>query len=270
MRHPYFDLPTPIVIGHRGAAGEVPENTLESFRHALAEGAQILESDLHTSADGVVVMCHDDAVDRTTDGTGSIAALDSSQLERLDAGFRFTPDGGRTHPFRGRRLRIPTLREAFESFPDARFNLELKERQPALVSGALGLIAEFKREAKTLVTAADDRLMAMLRDALKASGMHVAMGACAGDVASFVRAALAGSPPPSEPMALQIPVEFAGRRLVTPELIRVAHRHDIQVHVWTVNDPREIEQLLDLGVDGIVTDHPGRLAALVAERRAPG
>jgi glycerophosphoryl diester phosphodiesterase len=267
VRHPYFDLATPLVIGHRGAAGEVPENTLASFRFALEGGAQILESDLHATRDGTVVMCHDPEVDRTTDGSGRIGELAFADLARLDAGQRFSRDGGASHPFRGRGLRIPALREAFAAFPAARFNLELKQRDPALVDHTLELVAEFERADRTLLTAADDELMALLRRRLREAGIGAAVGACTGDVVAFVRAAAEGTPAPPDPMALQIPAEFAGRPLVTPELVRAAHERDVQVHVWTVNEPAEMERLLDLGVDGLVTDFPGRLAKLVAARR---
>jgi len=267
MRHPYFDLETPIVIGHRGAAGEVPENTLASFRFALDSGAQILESDLHATRDGTVVMCHDDGVDRTTGGSGRIAELAFAEIARLDAGQGFSRDGGATHPFRGRGLRIPALRDAFATFPAARFNLELKERDAGLVEGTLELVAEFDRADRTLLTAADDELMALLRRRLRETGVGAAVGACTGDVVGFVRAAAEGEPPPPEPMALQIPAEFAGRPLVTPELVRAAHACDVQIHVWTVNETAEMQRLLDLGVDGLVTDFPGRLAKLVANRR---
>ena len=135
VTHPYFDLDTPIVIGHRGCAGEVPENTLASFEAALDAGAAILESDVHLTRDGVPVLIHDDAVDRVSDGSGRVGELGLAELERLDAGHRFDPDGTGRHPFRGRGLRIPSLAEALAGFPTARFNLELKEDVPVHLLG---------------------------------------------------------------------------------------------------------------------------------------
>ena len=268
--HPYLDLELPIVIGHRGAAGERPENTLESFRHALACGAQILESDVHASRDAQVVMCHDAVVDRTTSGTGAVRDLSCHELQRLDAGYRYSRDGGRTHPYRGRGLSIPTLREAFEALPDARFNLELKQDQNGLVEATLALIEEFERADRTLVTAADDALMGRIRERVRARGLPVALGAATGDVVGFVRAALSGERPPEGPVALQIPASFGGNPLATPELVKLAHDHGVHVHVWTINDPDEMARLLDLGVDGLVTDHPARMVELVARRRGAG
>ena len=266
MTHPYFELAIPIVIGHRGCAGHAPENTLPSFERALAEGAAILESDVHVTRDGVPVLLHDDDVDRNTDGHGPVREMSLEQLCRLDAGYRFSPDGGGSFPFRGRGIRIPTLEEALAAFPGARFNLELKQDLQALVEGCLEVIARAGREERTLLTAGDDALMVRLRAALTATGLNVALGASTADVVSFVRSATDGSEPVSGPMALQIPAEFGGRPLVTAALIEHAHRHGVQVHVWTIDEQAEMRRLLDLGVDGIVTDFPELLADVIATR----
>lgn len=266
MPHPYFELPRPIVIGHRGAAGERPENTLPSFARGLEAGAAILESDLHLTRDGVVVMAHDNTVDRTTDGSGPLREFSFAELSKLDAGYRFSPDSGGSFPFRGQGLRIPTLEEGFKAFPGIRFNLELKADEPALVERTVALVKREGRAPITLLTAEGDALMARLRAHLKAVDVPAALGAAAGDVLRFVRAALDASAPPPEPMALQIPASFAGHPLVTRELVAHAHAHGIQVHVWTINDPPEMERLLDLGVDGLVTDFPGRMKALLRRR----
>jgi glycerophosphoryl diester phosphodiesterase len=266
MAHPYFAIPRPIAIGHRGSAGDTPENTLESFARGLAAGAAILESDVHLSRDGVPVLIHDDGVGRVTEGAGPVRELTHAELRRLDAGWRFSPDGGKTHPFRGRGLRIPTLAEALAAFPGARFNLELKEDVPGIVECTLEVVREAEREALTLLTAAEDALMARLRARLAGERRSVAVGAATGDVLDFVRSAVEGSRPRPGPMALQIPAGFAGRPLATPELVRHAHAHGVQVHVWTVNDPAEMARLLDLGVDGIVSDFPARAAEVCAAR----
>ena len=268
MAHPYFNLSRPIVIGHRGAAGERPENTLASFARGLEAGAAILESDLHLTRDGVVVMAHDETVDRTTDGSGPLRGFSFAELSKLDAGHRFSPDQGRSFPYRGQGLRIPTLEEGFKAFPGARFNLELKVDDPALVEATVALVKREGRAALTLLTAESDALMTRLRAHLRATAVPAAAGAAAGDVLRFVRAALDGRAPPPEPMALQIPADFAGRPLVTRELVTHAHTHGVHVHVWTINEPPEMERLLALGVDGLVTDFPERMRALLRRRTA--
>ena len=268
MLHPFLDLPTPIPIGHRGAAGDAPENTLPSFERAVAVGAAILESDVHLTRDGHVVIHHDAEVDRTSDGSGPVAEKTLAELRELDAGYRFSPDGGRSHPFRSRGVRIPTLAEAYEAFPEMRFNLEIKAATPGLVERTLQLSAA--RAGHTLLAAADPGIMAALREAAAREKVPVAIGASVADVLAFVRAALDGKPPPPGPMALQVPPDFGGRPLVTARFVEHAHAHELHVHVWTINDPDEIERLLDLGVDGIVSDHPDRAVAACAARRESG
>jgi glycerophosphoryl diester phosphodiesterase len=266
--HPFFDLELPIVLGHRGCAGEAPENTLPSFERALATGAAILESDVHLTRDGVPVLIHDEAVDRTTQGRGAVRELSLAELQRLDAGHRFSPDAGRSHPYRGRGVRVPTLEQALAALPGARFNLELKEDVPGMVEETLAVLRAAGREELTLLTAERDGLMARLRAELARGGAGVAQGASAGDVLAFVRAALDGVPPAPGPQALQVPANHDGRPLVTREFVAHAHAHGLQVHVWTIDEPAEMHALLDLGVDGLVTDFPGRMLGVIAERRA--
>jgi len=266
MRHPYFDLPGPLILGHRGAAGEAPENTLVSFARGLDLGAHIIETDVHRTRDGVPVLIHDASVERTTDGRGPVSDLDLADLQRLDAGHRFSLDGGRSFPFRGQGVRIPTLADALSSLPDTRFNLEIKAPGGELAESVLAVIRELGREHTTLVTAGEEAIMVPLRAAWAAVRVRPALGASDADVLEVVRSALANEAPATDSMALQIPTEFAGSPLATRELVSHCHGHDIQVHVWTINDPREIRRLLALGVDGIVTDYPGRMAALLASR----
>lgn len=270
MPHPYFDVPTPIVIGHRGCAGDAPENTLAAFEAGLRAGASILESDVHLSRDGIPVLIHDDHVDRVTDGSGAVAELSLAELQALDAGYRFSPDGGTTHPFRGRGIRIPTFEEALASHPGVRFNIEIKADGPGSLESTVDVVVRQGREELTLLTVAEEPQMQRLRQHLGRRGLRLAQGACTADVVAVIRSSEAGGAPQTPAMALQIPAEFAGRPLVTRELIEHAHRHGIQIHVWTINETDEMNALLDLGVDGLVTDYPGRLAACLEERRLRG
>ncbi len=267
MSHPFLDLPIPIAVGHRGCAGELPENTLASFERGLADGAVILETDLHLTRDGIPVLIHDDDVDRVTEGSGPVRDFDLAALQKLDAGHRFSPDGGRTHPERGRGHRIPTLEEALAAFPGARFNLELKQDLPGLLERTVEIVVEAGREALSLVTAEKDPTMQRLRAFVKSRGARVALGASVGDVVGFVRSALSGEAPETRPAALQIPAEFAGQPLVRPALVDHAHRFGVQIHVWTINEPEQMEHLLDLGVDALISDFPARVVAVADSRR---
>lgn len=262
--HPYFALPRPTVIGHRGCAGEVPENTLASFERGLADGAHIVESDVHLTRDGVPVLCHDPDVARTTDGSGAIAGFDLAALQALDAGHHFERDGA--FPFRGAGLSIPTLEAALARFPDARFNLEVKSAAPSAAERVVEVVAKASAAERTLLTAEAADTMERLHATLDARGVPAARGASAADVLGFVRSALDGVRPETRAMALQVPADFAGAPLVTDDFVAHAHAHDIAVHVWTINDPREMHRLLDLDVDGLVTDLPARMVEVAGQR----
>jgi glycerophosphoryl diester phosphodiesterase len=267
MPHPYFDLPRPVSIAHRGCAGEAPENTIAAFERALAQGAHVLESDIHLTRDGIPILIHDAIIDRVTEASGSVADFSADELRRFDAGYHFSPDGGQTHPARNQGVRIPSLEEAFCHFPDTRFNLELKAPGRRLIEATLELVAKHRREAITLLTAGDDGIMARLRDRLVDLANPIAQGASESDIKEFVSCAAAGTEPPPGPMALQIPPDFGGQPLVNAPLIEFAHARGVQVDVWTINDPAEMRRLLDLGADGIITDYPGRLAEVIADGR---
>jgi glycerophosphoryl diester phosphodiesterase len=266
MSHPYFDLPAPVILGHRGAAGVAPENTLPAFARGLTDGAHILETDVHVTRDDVPVLIHDPSVDRTTDGGGAVADLTLAELQQLDAAHHFSDPHGVKFPYRDQGIRVPSLREAFEAFPEARFNLEIKAPEPHLPAAVVELIEELGRAERTLVTSGSDAIQANLRAVIARRGTRPALGASLADILEVVQSALAGETPQTDSMVLQIPRDFAGNVLVTPELVDHCHRHGIGVHVWTINEPSEIHELLDLGVDGIVTDHPGRMVELLAER----
>lgn len=264
MAHPYLELPRPLVIGHRGCAGEAPENTLRAFELGLEQGADILESDVRLTRDGVPVLIHDAGVNRVTDGTGPVMDHDLDSLRELDAGHRFEAAGG--HPYRGRGLRIPTLEEALARFPRARFNLELKADVPGMAERSIDVVDAAGAGERVLLAAESGTLMDAIHRELDARGVPAACGASGPDVLAFLRAALDGKPPPPGPMALQVPAEFRNRPLVTAEFVAHAHLHGLHVHVWTINEPAEMERLLDLGVDGVITDHPARLAQRIAAR----
>ncbi len=276
MTHPYFrgfDADRPMILGHRGAAGTAPENTLPSFERCLALGGDAIETDVQVTSDGVPVLLHDASLARVSDRATPVASIPRAELESIDAGYHFTiDDRGETEPpddaaFRGGGYRVPTVEEAFRALPHARFNLEIKTEENDAVARVVELVASLGRADRTLLTAGDDAIMLRLRKEIAARGVAVATSASISEIVAVVRSAVDGGPPPSGIQALQIPTRFANAELVTPELVEHAHRHGIQIHVWTINDPEEMGRLFDLGVDGIVTDFPERAARRIAERR---
>jgi glycerophosphoryl diester phosphodiesterase len=255
----------PRVFGHRGAAALAPENTLPSFAVAAELGAGYLELDVHGTADGTIVVLHDDTVDRTTDARGPVRQLQWKEVESLDAGFRFQV-GESSFPYRGQGVRIPTLEAVLRAFPANCFNIEIKQSAPSIADEVAAILRRRGAAERSLLAAAEDPIMAEVR---RAVGDDIVTGSSIGDVAEFFRQLDEGTAgryvPPG--VALQIPTRAGQRELVTAESIAAAHEKGVEIHVWTINDVVEIERLLDLGVDGIMSDAPGLVATAVARRR---
>jgi len=266
--HKYFqkDAGRPLAIAHRGGGGLWPENTLYAFEHAAALGADVIETDVHATADGELVIFHDDVLQWTTDGTGRLSSLTLAELKRLDAGYRFSTDGGRTFPLRGSGVSIPTLREVFAALPQMRFNIEPKQAVPSLTAPLCRLIREYGMTDKVLVASFSGAVLAEFRRECP----EVATSAAPGEVANFLalqRAGLAASYSPSM-QALQVPEQAGGLRVLTRDFVAAAHGRNLRVHVWTVNEEADMRRLFEMGVDGIMSDYPDRLLKVLG-RPAP-
>lgn len=251
----------PLLVAHRGGAGLKPENTLAAFLDADSQWcSDMIELDVRATSDGHCVVIHDPVVDRTTNGTGPVAGMSLTEIQELDAGYRFTPDGGRTFPFRGQGIRIPTIAEVLAALPSMRLTVEVK-----IVTAQLPLfraIAEY--QATERVIAAGERkafrtlfhtyrgpISASVEDALPFYLMHrVRLSAL-----TWLRADV-----------VQTSEFYHGRRMLSPRLIKDLHARGVMVHVWTVNEPADMHRLLDWGVDGLITDYPDRLARVLHER----
>lgn len=263
---------------HQGGAREGPSSTLFAMRRAVETGAHAIELDVHATADRQLVVCHDATVDRTTDGAGRIADLTFEQVQALDNAYWWVPGqvvdheaGPDAYPLRGRaaddpELRIPLLRDVLEAFPGTILNLDIKETAP-VVEPYEELLAEllrqFDRTDDVIVASFSDEATATF--AAKAPEISTAAGTTA--TAAFYFAVTEGNPPPATSHhALQVPRTFAGVTVVDERFVAAAHDHGLAVHVWTVDEVEEMETLLAIGVDGIMTDRPSVLAAVLAER----
>ncbi|MEV4289647.1 glycerophosphodiester phosphodiesterase family protein [Nonomuraea bangladeshensis] len=262
-RYAFLDHPGPLAFAHRGGAAEGAENSVAAFERAVGLGYTYLETDAHATADGVLLAFHDHTLDRVTDQRGRISELPYRAVRRARiAGVH----------------EIPLLEDLLGTWPEARFNIDVKE------AAAIAPLAEAVRRTNAydrvcLTSFSDERLVlakaALGRDVCSALGPRGvaalrAAAATSGYGRLLTRLSRAGVP------CAQVPIGFRGLRVTTRHLIRTAHAIGMQVHVWTVNDPARMEQLLDLGVDGIMTDnvtglrevltrrgqwHPGSLAA---------
>jgi glycerophosphoryl diester phosphodiesterase len=259
--HPFLDRPGPIAVAHRGGAEEAPENTLEAFGAAVALGYRYLETDAHVSRDGVVVAFHDARLDDSTDRTGAIAALSIAEIAEADAGYVFSPDGGRSHPFRARGIRIPRLEELLLRWPEARVNIDPKT--DACVEPLVAMIDRLGAWDRIGIGSFSDRRLRRIR-ALSRGRACTSMGPRA--VAAARAAALCGSMPRQGADCVQVPLRRGPIPIVTAGFVRAAHRAGLPVHVWTVNAESSMHELLDLGVDGIMTDRPRHLRDVFAAR----
>jgi len=257
--HPYL-AGAPLLIAHRGGAGLGPENTLDAFSNAVHQwGADMLEMDVRATRDGEIVVIHDETVDRTTDGTGRVADLTLAQLLELDAGFRFRDPAG-NHSFRGIGVTIPRFEDVLQALPGVRLNVETKDGTSA--PGLVEIILRHGAQARVLVAAEFEENRAAVR------GYPGPWGASRTDLFRFFFSIYMpfGRPFSSSCDALQVPPTYRGIPVVTARFVREAHRRNLPLHVWTIDDPREMERLLGLGVDGIQTDRPDRLAPILCRR----
>ena len=263
MRRQFLEHRGPIPFAHRGGAEEAPENTVAAFQAAVDLGYRYLETDVHVTADGAVVAFHDAALDRVTDRTGSIAALPLAQISEADAGYAYSTDGGRTHPFRGRGHRVPTLAQLLERWPQARFNIDVKS--DATVLPLCETLRRHDALNRVCIGSFSDRRLTKVRTVMRGA-VCTSMGQRAA-AAAFV-ASRAGRMARAQADCVQVPRRWRGITVVDARFVRAAHRAGLPVHVWTVNDEPTMTMLLDLGVDGIMTDRPRLLQSLLAARAA--
>ena len=255
--HPFFESEGPLVIAHRGGSALWPENTLHAFEGATTLGVDVLEMDIHSTADDVLVVCHDATLDRTTNGTGAIREQLLSEIQTLDAGYRWSSDDGATHPFRGKGFRIPTMEEVFQRFPHMRLNVEIKQSSTPLSAPLCQMLRDYGMEEKVLVASLDPFTM---RD-FRATCPEVATSATAPAIRMFLRMhkLCLGNLYRGTAEAFEVPPRLGSLEIVTPQFIRESFGHNIRVYVWTVNEVSQMKRFVDLGVDGILTDRPDQL-----------
>lgn len=277
------------LYAHRGAAAELPENTIPSFERALEVGADALEMDVHLSRDGHVVVSHDPDGTRTAGAPASIQSCDLDELKTWDVGLAFeAPDGA--HPFAGKSFEIPTLAEVLEHFPDTIINIDLKQHHPSMVAETLALIRKYDAEERVQI--ASFHLPTLLSVRSHGYGGITSMAPAEIALALFAPSVLVrripllgcAAQPPTRAEFLRQSVDEVGltlggesplhllpgsdrlaelpRRLFPSNewMVKRFHQAGLRVEFWTVNDPREAIHLAEIGADGIMTDDPRRIA----------
>jgi glycerophosphoryl diester phosphodiesterase len=264
-----------IAYAHQGGAWESPSSTLHAIRHAMEAGATAVELDVHATADGELVVCHDATVDRTTAGRGTIASFTLAQLRTMDFSYWWIPGADVTpgrpptdYPYRGRApddpsFGIATLREVLEQFPGVVLNLDIKQTGPVVApyeESLARLLAEFGRTDDLIVASFLDPAT----DAFRRFAPHVPTSAGTMATAEAWQAVQAGEDLPESPaVAFQVPERQGDLVIVDERFVAAAHRAGKAVHVWTINDAESMQRLLGLGVDGIISDVPTTLCGVL-------
>jgi glycerophosphoryl diester phosphodiesterase len=258
----FFALRIPRAFGHRGSAGTHPENTLISFQNAIDAGAKCIEFDVHMTRDGEIVVSHDENLKRTCGDDRLIREMFYAEVAKADAGRNFTTDGA-SFPFRDKGVKVPRLIEVLSAFPSVRAIVEIKQTDPSLVTPLLEVIDRAGMRRRALIASEhqpplDD--VRKLAPGIPTNFSYFETGYFFQTMASRD----ANYRPPGD--AIQIPRRYENWELVTRESVEFAHSLGLEIHVWTVNDEAEMTHLLDLGVDGIISDFPARLLTVIAKR----
>lgn len=266
-----------LAYAHRGGAREGPSNTLAAMRAAMAAGATALEIDVHATSDGEVVVCHDPTVDRTTNGSGAIACMTLAQVQQLDAAWWFVPGEevapgrpAQDYPLRGRAPAdpayvIPTLGAVLEEFSGVLVNIDIKQTSPAVApyeATVARVLADHGRSDDVIVASFNPAA----KEAFSALAPHVATAA---DAVTIVRiwaaSRVGGTPGPTRHSAAQVPLRFHGLKVLDRPFVSAAHRAGVAVHAWTIDERPDMELLVGIGVDGIMSDRPSVLARTLAD-----
>lgn len=266
-----------IAFAHQGGSFEGPSSTIGAIAHALAVGASAIELDVHATKDRRLVVCHDATVDRTSNHRGAIASLTLSQLREIDNAYWWIEGdvvtlGRAPEEYRLRGLApddrtygVATLEEVATTFPGVLLNLDIKGTGPLVEPYEELLVDELRRleitESVIVASFHDDAI-----ERFRALAPGVATSGATNETVTFYFSYLEGHPVVPSAAVLQIPPRYGDVDVVTESFVAAAHDAGVAVHVWTINDREEMARLLDLGVDGIVSDRPTVLAELLAER----
>lgn len=268
------EAPNPLITGrvwnvaHQGGELLWPSNTMLAFRNAAALGVDMLDTDMHATKDGVLVLSHDDTLNRLTDTQGRIEDMTLEQVQAADAGYTLSLDGGQTFPFRGQGVRVATLAELLGAFPDMPLSIEIKQVSPSLGVPFCQALRDAGATARVVVSSFSDVAMQDFRAACP----EVLTSMTEKELRPLVllsKVGLAGlAPLPGR--SAQVPLTGGGITVVTPSFVKAMHRRGVSVQVWTINDEATMRRLIRMGVDGILTDDPVLLKRVLEEEKGTG
>ena len=254
MNEKNFLNPLPRVVAHRGDSINYPENTLPAFISAVKMDIDVVETDIHITKDGELVIWHDPTLEIYRNGSGRIESHTLAELKELDAGYTFTKDGGKTFPFRGKGVQICTLSEALEACPEQRFNIDLKSKDIKIVDAFIKTIRE--HNAQNRVCGASFHLSNLKELRKKAPDILTSITTLE-VIPILLRQKLHILPKSfNRKIIFQIPRSQWGIKVVTPDFVKQMHKRGAIVMVWTINDEASMRELFAMGVDSVMTDDP--------------
>ena len=264
-KKPFPTAARPLLLAHRGSMALWPENTLYGFERAASTGANVMEIDVRQTADGEIVVIHDETVDRVADGTGRVADLTLDELKSLDFAYRFIKDGDEKSELRGKGLTIPTLKELFLAMPGSYFNIDIKADSEKLTRDLLNLIRTQGQIEKVVIGSFYTNIVELI----KKEAPEFATSASAREAWTMFLLNKVGLGRLHRPsgVAYQLPAAHLGMAVVTPSFVRTAHSLGQELHVWTIDEPAEMRRLLKMGVDGIVTNRSDLAVDVIKEFR---
>ena len=261
MKSNSFLDPMPRVVAHRGDSANYPENTLEAFLSAATLGVDVIETDVHLTKDKHLVIWHDPTLERNTNGFGTLESHTLSELEKLDAGYTFTTDGGKTFPFRGKGIKLCTLDQALKACPEERFNIDLKSKEPEIVDEFIRVIRDNHAEDRVCGASFHFSNLRKLRE--KAPEILTSITTLE-VIPKVLFKSFYSSEPFKRKTIFQVPVKQGCIKVITKDFIDKMHKKNAVIMVWTINKKEDMQQLFSLGVDTIMTDNP-RLLISVAK-----
>lgn len=233
-----------------------------AFQQSAQAGADVLDADVHLTKDGILVLMHDATVEGTTNGTGAIEDLTLQQIRQLDAGYRFTTDNGRTFPYRGKGISVPTLEELFQTHSEKRLGLELKPEDPFTIpTRVCEMIRKYKRQEAVLISSFSQENM----DSFRTQCPEVATSATTDEVKLFIRLNTLRMTRLLSPVysCFQVPEKTRTQYVLTERFLIAARERNLPIIPWTINEEEDLRRILDLGVEGINTDYPTRLLTML-------
>ena len=246
-----------LIFAHQGGEGEYPSNTKLAFVHAVADGSDVLDTDMHMTKDGVLILAHDETLDNRTDSKGALRDKTLAELKQVDFAYNWSPDSGKTYPFRAHGISVYTLNELFADFPDMHYGIEIKQTTTDAAVKFCSIIKQYKKENQVLVSSVTQPNMSVFRKACPT----VATSATDPEATKFFvlqKIGLVGLDRPKF-SSLQVPGKQGSLTIASKAFSGNAHRLGLKVINWTIDTPEQAKHFIDLGADGIITSYPQRV-----------